>query len=81
MSKAEPDYISTLTKLPVDAALASIPTMVELVAAVHRLKPGKAGGPDGIPGEAIKSLNLLNLRVLLEHFVRVWFQLVPMPEE
>ena len=80
-SKAEPDYISTLTSLMVDAELASIPTMVELVAAVHRLKPGKAGGPDGIPGEAIKSLNLLNLRVLLKHFVRVWLQLVPMPEE
>ncbi|CAE7264095.1 unnamed protein product [Symbiodinium sp. KB8] len=55
---------------------------VSSVAAVHKLKNGKAtAGPDGLQPEILKCFDMVNLRVLHEHISRVWRGLAPMPDE
>ncbi|CAK8988634.1 unnamed protein product [Durusdinium trenchii] len=66
-----PEFVAGLAVLPPDASLGAVPTFVETVAAVRRLKPRKACGPDGLPGDVLRRLSLPNLRVFHEHLVQV----------
>ena len=82
------EYFSELLNVPgtvksahFDALVRSPPSFAETVAAVQRLKNGKATGPDGIDAEPLKCLSLVNLRVRHEHIYRVWMGAAPMPEE
>ena len=43
-------------KVP-DVSLAETPTIKETIAAIQRLKKGKASGPDGIEAEILMSLD------------------------
>ena len=52
-----------------------------IVTAVHKLKNGKASGPDGLHPQVLKCLDVVNLRVLLEHISRAWHGLAPMVDE
>ncbi|CAK9110275.1 unnamed protein product [Durusdinium trenchii] len=66
-----PEFVAGLAVLPPDASLGAVPTFAETVAAVRRLKPRKACGPDGLPGDVLRRLSLPNLRVFHEHLVQV----------
>ena len=65
-------FVAGLQSCPVKQSLADLPTFSETLAAVCRVKPKKACGPDGVPGDLLRSMSLPNLRVLHEHMVRVW---------
>ena len=51
--------------------LASVPSFAETLAAVRRLKPRKACGPDGLPGDVFRRLTLPNLRGFHEHVAQI----------
>ena len=80
-AQVNPEFIATLTRLPVAHSLGDTPTFQEFYAAVLRFKKGKAGGLDGIPAEVLQHLSFENLKVMYEHVVRVWSQVVPFPKE
>ncbi|CAE7564241.1 CFDP2 [Symbiodinium natans] len=72
--------LDKVTELVPDNTLDSVPTFAETVAAVGRLKPGKAAGPDGVAAEVVQALDAVNLRALHEMFARVWMGLEVMLE-
>ena len=58
-----------------------VPRFEETIAAVGRLKAGRAAAPDGIEAELVSALDPINLRALNEFFVCVWTGVESMPEE
>ena len=72
------DKIEALVPEP---SLDEVPRFEETIAAVGRLKAGRAAGPDGIEAELVSALDPINLRALHEFFVRVWTGVESMPEE
>ena len=78
MQQTELDGVSV--KLPA-GELDKVPSFAETVAAVNKLKQGKAAGPDGVPPEVIQALDATNLRILHEMFARVWKGIDVMPLE
>ena len=72
------DKIEALVPEP---SLDEVPRFEETIAAVGRLKAGRAAGPDGIEAELVSALDPINLRALHEFFVCVWTGVESMPEE
>ena len=73
-------FVAGLQSCPVNQSLADLPTFSETLAAVRRIKPKKACGPDGVPGDLLRNMSLPNLRVLHEHMVRVWVRAIDVPK-
>ena len=67
-------------KIP-NFSLDSPPTFSETLAALSKLKKGKACGPDGIEAEVLMALNLNNVRIFHEFITRVWTGAQTMPPE
>ena len=67
-------------KVPM-ASLGDVPRMHETIAAIKRLKKGKASGPDGIEAELLMHLDCVNVRVLHECFCRIWEGHETLPKE
>lgn len=73
--------LDRVAKLLPDHSLDSVPGFEETIAAVGRLKAGRAAGPDGIEAEVLCAMDPINLRALHEFFVRVWTGVDVMPAE
>jgi hypothetical protein len=56
------------------------PSILELRAAIKRLKRNKTPGPDGIPNEAFKGMDEINLQRLLE-LIHIWWEEEYIPDE
>ena len=67
-------------KVP-EVSLAETPTIKETIAAIQRLKKGKASGPDGIEAEILMSLDPTNVRIRHEFHCRIWEGLEELPKE
>ena len=77
VSQAQMDKVS---ELPRAVSLDQVPSFSETVAALGRLKTGRASGPDGIEAEILMALDPVNMRALHEFFARVWMEYEPMPQ-
>ena len=78
---AEESQLDRVSEIVPQRWLDELPSFAETVAAVDRLKTGKAPGPDGIEAELLLALDGPNLRTLHEMFCRVWEGLEPIPED
>lgn len=55
-----------------EGSLDALPSFVETVAAIGKLKKGKACGPDGAEAEVLLVLDFSNVRILHEFISRIW---------
>ena len=70
-----------ISEVPPHMWLDEAPSFAETVAAVDKLKAGKAPGPDGIEAQQLMALDHSNLRAMHEMFCRIWQGWEPMPRE
>lgn len=64
-----PDIPEADTDLQIDCEK---PTKEEIMRAIKHIKNGKAAGPDGIPGEALKADPATTADILLPLFEKIW---------
>ena len=70
-----------ISEIPPHMWLDEAPSFAKTVAAVDKLKAGKAPGPDGIEAQQLMALDHSNLRAMHEMVCRIWQGWEPMPQE
>jgi hypothetical protein len=80
-SVVQPSELDVISEKIPNFSLDSPPTFSETLAALSKLKKGKACGPDGIEAEVLMALNLNNVRIFHEFITRVWTGAQTMPPE